>query len=318
MKLKELFNFFIEQGIAADPRGAETARLALETEKKKFAALTTVEKEDFDTGRLTNPYLDSRILNGSGEENVNSVLVGIDIETAEIMLAHALKERGRKVDLVLTHHPEGHAYATFYEVIGMQADILHRQGVPINIAESLVESRRTEVGRKVLPQNHARAVDAAKLLELPFISAHTVADNQVVNYLQNTFDTRAPKRLEDIMAILNEMPEYRHAKKNGAGPRIIAGDKESRTGKIFVDMTGGTEGPREAIEKLAAAGVGTIVGMHMSEDHYKEAKKYHLNVVIAGHISSDNVGVNLLLDATEKKSGAIEVIECSGFRRFKR
>ncbi len=83
-------------------------------------------------------------------------------------------------------------------------------------------------------------------------------------------------------------------------------------------MTGGTEGPKDVLEKLAAAGVGTIVGMHMSEDHLKAAKKCHLHVVIAGHIASDNLGMNLLLDSAEKKFGGIDVIEASGFRRFRR
>jgi hypothetical protein len=39
--------------------------------------------------------------------------------------------------------------------------------------------------------------------------------------------------------------------------------------------------------------------------------------VIAGHIASDNLGLNLLLDEVEKRE-PFEVIECSGFRRVKR
>jgi predicted ATPase len=39
--------------------------------------------------------------------------------------------------------------------------------------------------------------------------------------------------------------------------------------------------------------------MHLSEDHYKHAKGEHINVVIAGHIASDNLGLNLLLDEIE-------------------
>ena len=62
-----------------------------------------------------------------------------------------------------------------------------------------------------------------------------------------------------------------------------------------------------------------MVCMHMSEDHRKEAEKNHLNVVIAGHISSDNIGLNLLLDELGRKTGApLTVYECSGFRRFSR
>ncbi|MFH0806977.1 MAG: hypothetical protein V2A57_01005 [Elusimicrobiota bacterium] len=83
-------------------------------------------------------------------------------------------------------------------------------------------------------------------------------------------------------------------------------------------MTGGTEGSIEVFEKLATAGVGTIVGMHMSDEHYKNAEKFHINVVIAGHISSDTLGLNLLFDEVEKKFGKIEFFGCSGFTRIRR
>jgi len=57
--------------------------------------------------------------------------------------------------------------------------------------------------------------------------------------------------------------------------------------------------------------------MHLSEDHRKEAEKNHLNVIIAGHISSDTLGLNLLLDEISKDN-SLEIIECSGFKRFSR
>ena len=57
--------------------------------------------------------------------------------------------------------------------------------------------------------------------------------------------------------------------------------------------------------------------MHLSEEHIKEAEKHHVNAVIAGHIASDNVGLNHVLDVLEKH-GPLEIIETSGFKRFKR
>jgi hypothetical protein len=57
------------------------------------------------------------------------------------------------------------------------------------------------------------------------------------------------------------------------------------------------------IEKLANAGVGTIVGMHMSEKNNNNAVKHKKNEIIAGQISSDNLGINLMLDSLEKKYG---------------
>jgi len=57
--------------------------------------------------------------------------------------------------------------------------------------------------------------------------------------------------------------------------------------------------------------------MHLSDEHRKKAEKHHLNVVIAGHISSDNVGINLMFDELQKK-GKLKILPCSGFRRFNR
>ena len=39
--------------------------------------------------------------------------------------------------------------------------------------------------------------------------------------------------------------------------------------------------------------------MHLSEEHFAKVKENNINVVIAGHISSDNLGVKLLLDNIE-------------------
>ncbi|HED24524.1 MAG TPA: NGG1p interacting factor NIF3, partial [Firmicutes bacterium] len=57
-------------------------------------------------------------------------------------------------------------------------------------------------------------------------------------------------------------------------------------------------------------------GMHMTEKHRKQAEKNHINVVIAGHIASDSVGMNLLLDGLEEKG--IEILPCSGLIRKRR
>jgi putative NIF3 family GTP cyclohydrolase 1 type 2 len=317
MRLRKIYEIVIAKGIETDPRGKKAVLKSLEKRKKIYQEMKREEKEFFDIESLTNPYADTRILHGTGKEEVETALVGIDIEMAEVLLADRLSARGKKIDLVISHHPEGRAYANFYEVMHMQADILNKFGVPINIAEDLLEGRIKEVERKLLPVNHTRAVDVARLLDIPFMCVHTPTDNMVANYLQRTFDKKGPDTLDDILKVLKEIPEYREATRNNAGPKILIGSKERSAGKIFVDMTGGTEGAKDIFASLANSGVGTIVAMHFSEDHRKEAEKHHINVVIAGHISSDNLGLNLMLDEIQKK-GNLRVIPCSGFRRFSR
>jgi hypothetical protein len=317
LKLQKIYDTVITRGIEADPRGKKAVLKSLAKKKKAYGDLKEKEKEYFDSATLTNPYADTRILHGTGKEDIQTALVGIDMEMGEILLADRLSSSGKKVDLVLGHHPQGKAYANFYEVMNMQSDILSRFGVPINVAEGLMEGRIKEVERRLAPANHTRSADMARLLDIPFMCVHTPTDNMVVDYLQKLFDEKSPDTLGDIIEMLKKIPEYREACRNNAGPRILLGANNRSAGKIFVDMTGGTEGAKEIFGSLVNSGVNTIVGMHLSDGHRKEAEKHYLNVVIAGHISSDNLGINLMLDEV-LKIGRLKIIECSGFRRFER
>jgi putative NIF3 family GTP cyclohydrolase 1 type 2 len=65
------------------------------------------------------------------------------------------------------------------------------------------------------------------------------------------------------------------------------------------------------------AGVGTEIAMHMKPEARKEAEKHHINVVVAGHIASDSLGMNLLCDAFMKE-GVKEIVPFGGFTRFAR
>jgi hypothetical protein len=317
LNLTEFYRFVIEEGISRDPRGVERVKLEIKRKREEFEKLDEAKRREFDQETLRNPYSDTRILNDTKKE-IRNILVGIDMETPELLLADRLRSRGKEIDLALAHHPEGRAYANFYEVMGMQADILNKYGVPINIAEDLLEKRIKEVSRKVMPVNHFRAVDAAGLLDISFICVHTPADNFVTTYLQGLMDEKKPELVGDALGLLKEIPEYKEATTRGSGPKVIAGSEKRRSGKIFVDMTGGTEGSEEALEKLSLSGVGTIVGMHMSEKHYENAEKFHINVVIAGHMASDTLGLNFLLDRAIEKFGPLNIISCSGFYRVHR
>jgi len=317
LKLSKLYDFAVREGMAADPRGKEAIARSLEKVKKEYEALKEKDKEFFDKERLTNPYADTRILNGDGGIEIKKALVGVDMEVGEVLLADRMREKGKKIDLIIAHHPEGRAMASFYEVMNMQPDIWGKFGVPINVAEGLMKDRIKEVERRVLPGNHTRAVDAARLLGIPMMCIHTPADNHVASYLQKLLDNKKPDILSEVVEIIRDIPEYNNAAKLNAGPRILFGEPRNRTGKIFVDMTGGTEGPKDMFEKLEAAGVGTIVAMHLGEEHFKNVQKGHMNIVIAGHISSDTLGLNMLFDKIEKED-KIEFIGCSGFERISR
>jgi len=306
----------VQKGIENDPRSKEAVLKLLEKEKKNFNDLKEDEKREYDQDRLFNPYGDTRVLFGEPEQEVKRVLTGIDMEATEVLLADRLAARGQPVDLVIAHHPEGKAMAALYQVMKLQEDVLASFGVPINVAEGIMASRINEVKRGLLPLNHNRAVDAARLLDIPLMCVHTAADNLVQNYLQNIINEEKPETLDELVKAVKNIHEYAEAVNYNAGPVIVVGSKEKRAGRVMVDMTGGTSGSEDAYAKLAVAGVGTLVVMHISEKHRKEAEKHHVNVIIAGHMASDSLGMNLFLDELTQRG--IEVIPCSGLLRFER
>ncbi len=325
MKLREFFNRALAVGRAHDPRGEDGVLAYLARERRTFETLADDRKDDFDAERLENPYADTRILNGADDAELKSIMVGVDFEVGEILLAERLRAGGTPVDLCVAHHPEGYALANLYRVMEMQADILSKFGVPINVAEGILDRRLHEVKRRLLVLNHTRAVDAARLLGFPFVCLHTVADNCVTKFLQDAFDAERPETVADVMTVLRRLPEYADARRLGVGLAFLARSIPSETnpariraGEVFVDMTGGTGGSKWMFEKLATnTKVGTFVGMHISDDNLEIAKKNHINVVVAGHTPSDSLGLNILLD--EALAGEdVAVVACSGFRRFTR
>jgi hypothetical protein len=220
------------------------------------------------------------------------------------------------VDAVYTHHPEGWGLTKLDDVMEVQADIWAQFGVPIQAGEKFISERMDEIKRRLMPLNYDQAIDAARLLEVPFFSAHTPTDNLVVDYLTKYFAEREPKLMEDVEKALLEIPEYRIAAQKGAGPYLGKSSPSARAGRIWVDMTGGTEGPKKVMEKLADAGVGTIVGMHMGQEMRDEAEKHNMHVLIAGHMSSDSLGINLFLDELERNG--VTTVATSGLIRVHR
>jgi hypothetical protein len=140
-----------------------------------------------------------------------------------------------------------------------------------------------------------------------------------MSFLKKFFEKRAKEveYVRDVFTLLDEFPEYREAKRRKQGPMLFTGGMERFTGRIaFTELTGGTEGAQEVYEKLSQAGVGTLLSMHLTEDRKDEAEKHHLNVVVAGHMSSDSIGMNLFLDELEKRG--VEIVPVGGFIRTSR
>lgn len=312
MNIRQIYDLAIDLGIKNDFRTKKEIAYYLKRKKEEYEKLPKEEKAYFDKEGLVNPYSDSRIHFEGGKKEVKKIFAGIDITPGSVYIADELK-----ADLILNHHPVGLALAGLDGVMSYQIDQMEKNGIPVNIAERLIHKRISEVSRGINPINHYEEVDAARILKINLMNIHTPGDNCAATFLTKIIEKDKPRYVGDILDILMKIPEYQEARRQGAGPMLFSGDKKNRCGKVVVsEFTGGTEGSKEIYGAMANAGIGTVISMHQSEDHRKAAEDAHINVVVAGHISSDSLGMNIILDEIEKKG--IEVVPFGGLIRISR
>lgn len=316
MTIQQIYHLALEMGIAADPRGVDSVKKYLDRNKKTLEELPEKKKKYFDHESLTNPYSDTRLLFGDPQKHVKKVMAGIDANATEVLLVDRLNEKGANIDLLIGHHPEGHAFANLHDVMDLQVEVSAKLGVPIHLAHALLGERMKEVERGIHPINHNQTVDAARALNVPLLTLHTVWDNMGDNFMKKHLKDKDFDTVGEVMDHMLEIPEYQEAMKGKAGPIIVSGSESNRAGKVAIFFTGGTNPSKEWYIELSKAGIGTVIDMHIKEDALKELKKLHVNVINAGHMSSDSIGANIFFDELEKKG--IEVLPCSGFIRVKR
>lgn len=319
MKLSTLFHRAVDIGIDADPRGRAYLEKMLRKERDRQGKLEGKEKELADSERTWNPYGDSRIIHGTGKEEVKRLMVGIDIETPEMLLFDHLRQQGEKIDAAFIHHPEGRALMDLDQVMSLQVDVLGCVGVPVNVGEGVLGPRMDRIRRSIHADNLFRTERAAELLNIPAFTCHTVTDNLAYQFMEKTICKKPYDTLDEILKAIIDIPEYWHYAKKGNPPIIVNGSKNGRPGKIAATgFTGGTNGPEEFMEATARAGVGTVLFMHVTEKELEKAKEHHLNVVQCSHMASDTLGINLLLDKLSKEEKAMTTLDVSGFIRVRR
>ncbi|MFA4830720.1 MAG: NGG1p interacting factor NIF3 [Patescibacteria group bacterium] len=316
LTINQIFDLAIKMAVKADPRGEKGIKEYLNAVGKEYEDAKPKDKRFFDSEKLTNPYADSRVHLDDGKTAVKRVLVGIDIDGAEIILASQLNERGKKIDLVMAHHPLGRGLADLHSVMDMQVEIFLKAGVPVHVAEKVMAERIKEVGRGLHPINHSKIIDLARLLGINLLNVHTPTDNLVYKYLNDFLIKKKVRIIRDVIDALLELPEYEAAARLGAGPKIFSGDPGHKVGRYILEMTGGTNPSEKVYKELSRYGISTTVGMHMKEPARELASKHHMNVVIAGHMASDSLGMNLFLDELEKRG--VEIVPCGGLIRVSR
>ncbi|MCL2255591.1 MAG: Nif3-like dinuclear metal center hexameric protein [Firmicutes bacterium] len=239
--------------------------------------------------------------------NIKKVLFGVDMDTPELLLARELG-----YDCVVSHHPRVTNTKMLTILENANINKLFKLGVPKNRTQKLVQARANELSYWEHVSNSRRSESAAKLLGMPFISLHNPADligeNTVQEFLDKKFEGNENVTLGDITSALEELPEYKNSERK---PIIRVGSKDSFAGKIVVQMAGLTGPGANVLKEYFRAGVGTLVMMHIPEADTKALKEQNIgNVIIAGHTSSDSIGINKIIREWEKRG--VETTAISG------
>jgi len=259
--------------------------------------------------QITEMSEDSGIIFDNGKD-IKRVLAGIDMSSAELMIAKHLG-----FDAVAQHHPGGIQNPDVPELMARDhMKKLMECGVPINEAQKLAYGRKTKSHQARHTRNLNTIASVAKLLDMNMMAFHTPADMLAERFVQERMDAlyAANPRctVKDVLDNLMEVREYQEANP-GQQPEVWVGDMNSYTGKIYVEMYGVGAPSLEEYIACAEAGIGTFITMHATPEVIDGLKKYgKANLIIAGHMASDSLGFNQILDEWEKQG--VEIVRISG------
>ncbi len=231
--------------------------------------------------------------------DVESALVGIDLESAELQLA---AQEG--YDLALAHHPAGgDARLGFPDVLNRQVEFMTDHGVAPEDAEAAVADLRRSAELGTHSSNYRHDPSVAELLDQPYVNLHLAPDElgrrRFVEVVARLPDDASVGDLAD--AFEAACPELREAKTDVIVP---VGDRDNPAGEVAVHHAAGTNGGAAVARAYFEAGVDTVVYIHVGADDAATLRDEfgdEKNLVVTGHIASDAVGMNLLVDALEER-----------------
>jgi hypothetical protein len=241
--------------------------------------------------------------------HLKQIVAGIDIGAAELLLAKHLG-----VDGVLAHHPAGGtAILGFPRVLLRQIELMVAAGVPADQARHIAQPAIARAMLRAQAANFDHVPSVARVLELPFLNVHLPLDE----YGRRVMDAAIRAHLStlareplvsDVVAALATIPEIGESRTRIMVP---VGRLDNLAGRVVVFHGAGTNGGFAVAKTLFSHGVGTVVYIHIAPedaDRLNALDPLPGNVVVAGHIASDMIGVNRLINALESRGVAVRRI----------
>lgn len=234
-------------------------------------------------------------------KNIKKVLFGIDADIPELLLARQLG-----YDAVISHHPKGgSAVINFHQVFSRHIQQMVDAGIPEREAEEAVGKKMLALEVDDHTKNYGHAVDAARILKMPYMNIHTPLDE-----LGRRIMTRKIKKeigkgsmVGDVVSALKTLSEFTNTTTD---IEIRLGKASNPAGKTIVSHGAGTNGGYEVAKTYFKHGIDTLIYIHISPQDLEKLKADGTgNLIITGHIASDSVGINPFIGELEKRDVSI-------------
>lgn len=240
--------------------------------------------------------------------SLQRVMFGIDIGTAELMLARDLG-----CDGVIAHHPAGGtATLNFPEVLTRQVELMVEHGVSVTDARDAIQPLLTRSLLRAQSQNSDHTPSVARLLTMPFMNIHLPLDEIgrqiMVEAVEEHLSSLKEPTVQDAIDALLTLPEFAIA-----STRIMVpvGAVDRPLGRIAIVHGAGTNGGAAVAQAYFNAGVDTVLYIHIAPEEAERLRSSARgNLIVSGHIASDLIGINRFVAALEERG--LEIVRMSG------
>jgi len=238
--------------------------------------------------------------------NVKKALFGIDADVGDLLLA---KQLG--YDLLINHHPTGGgSQVNFPQVLQKHAILLEHAGVPRDAAQRAVQALLDEHESAAHARNYEKLPSEARLLGMPLMAIHNPCDEIGRRAMDDALRSGLPNdaRVRDAIRVLNGFPEFAKAL-----TKIVVrmGSEQNSLGKWVVIHGAGTNGGYPVAKAAFDHGIDTVFYIHIDAGHLRRLREEYgregpKNLVIAGHIAADSVGINVLVRELRKRGVTVD------------
>lgn len=237
-------------------------------------------------------------------EDIRRVLFGLDIGTAELLMAGSLG-----YDAVIAHHPVGLPHRA-WRVFERHVALLMGAGIPEATARAAIAPKLATLRLNGMVTNYEQVPLAARRLGMPFLNVHAPLDELGRRVMQSAVDVlllSAPDAtLRDVTTVLGMLPAAQRA----AVPiEVLLGDANARAGRVLVCHGAYTNGGDGVARACFEHGIDTVVYIHIAPGDLESLRRDGRGqLIVTGHILGDAFGIEPYISALRSHGLEVDVL----------